>query len=96
MDDELNRRVREQLLKRYARMWPSGRHSGKPMFCTPKRGGSQHSKGKAIFDTAEQAKAFAAEVRRLCGDKTPTWVYACDRSRHGHVHLTTEKKYGQS
>lgn len=87
---ELDRKVREQLIRRYARLRPD---NGDPIFCTPAKTGSQHSKGKIIFDTPEKARAFDGEVKRLCGDKTPTYVYECDRSRNGHVHLTTERQH---
>lgn len=44
-------------------------------------------KPKVIFDTAADARAFAALVESL-GDG-PSRIYECKFSRHGHVHLTS-------
>lgn len=69
--------ARARIMSQYGRISTGNR----PMVCPPGR------EGKVIFDTREAAEAAEAALRRDCGSK-PQRIYECDRSKHGHLHLT--------
>ncbi len=72
--------IRADALARYART-----RNGKPVVCTPP--GEINIKPKVIFDTVQDAEAFAAIVAAIDG-ATQT-AYPCRYSHTGHIHLTT-------
>jgi hypothetical protein len=69
---------------------------GKPVQCVPgkgeviRRGWTVHtgSDGKVIYDDLEAAESAAKELARL--GWRPMIAYPCDRSKHGHYHLSTD------
>ena len=90
-DDE--RRHRE-ILRKYARRRPNRQ----PMFCQPSRderdGRSPRKQGpgtdgKPIYDGRENVAAAIVELEKLYG--LPLREYICNRSRHGHFHITTDR-----
>lgn len=86
--DQLTQSIRT-IVHRYARLMKSGR----PVQCTPGIGhiwqGDDHSAGKVIYDTADSAASAARQLRILTGQRF--WSYPCNRSRRGHLHLTTKR-----
>ena len=84
---------RGEVVLRHARL--TGR--GRPTFCSPTRaeqtgtvrvamgGGTD---GKVIYPTREAAEAAARELESLGARRLRP--YLCERSRHGHFHLTTD------
>lgn len=82
---------RQEILNRYARKFPSGR----PMLCQPSRqemlGGEVSGAFKVIYDSDKDAKDAARELCAL--GAPPMEPYPCPRSRHGHLHLKTIKRY---
>lgn len=85
--DELNARLRSQVILRYARLLPNGR----PIFCTPKASdyrvpGALRNKGKPCFPTAEAAEAARVELEKLGANRMH--VIECQRvGRTGRVHF---------
>ena len=84
---------RGDVVLRHARL--TGR--GRPTFCSPTRAeqsGAVHlqagpgTDGKVIYPTREAAEAAARELELLGARRLRP--YLCDRSRHGHFHLTTD------
>lgn len=81
------------IIRKYARPHPDGRRL---MKCTPSRIEvarddplDLRSVGKYIYDTPELAEACARELRDA--GHGPSYVYPCHRSKHGHVHLTSQR-----
>lgn len=76
------------VIVRYARL----RANGKPVRCDVSPNETDrarlHSQGKVIYDTYEDARDCVRELRRLTGSTTPSYVYGCNRSRRGHMHVT--------
>lgn len=83
------------IIARYARL----QTNGKPVRCTPSRAAVANddplgldSYKKVVFDTAEQARACAAELATVLDPSVVArYVYPCRRSRTGHVHLTSKR-----
>ncbi len=77
---------------RYARLNPK---TGRPLLCQPSRGeiaewtarGWAELKEKIIFDSPDAARQAARELQAL--GAAPMRPYPCERSRHGHAHLTS-------
>lgn len=82
---------RRKILERYARKLPNG----KPMLCKPPRkellAGEVPGAFKVIYNNAKDAGDAARELSRL--GAPPMTPYPCPRSKHGHHHLKTIKKY---
>lgn len=82
---------RHAIWRKYARV-----NNGAPVRCTPgKREIAQRgwtvptgSDGKVIYNDRESALAAAREFEQA--GLRPMTTYPCDRSKHGHYHLTTE------
>jgi hypothetical protein len=75
------------IARRYARLFPNGY----PMRCQAAliedRPDAQR---KIIYDTKEKALAARDELEKLDGAPRLR-AYECQRSQHGHYHLTTDK-----
>lgn len=92
MSDDRELTSRQAVWRKYARTF----RSGNPRICVPgqmeirERGWTVHtgSDGKVIYDTREQAEAAAKALRKL--GWPPLVAYPCDRSKHGHHHLTSK------
>lgn len=92
-DPRRGERIHEVVVK-HARLQANGR----PITCQPSQWDVRrddprdlHSWGKVVFDDEDAARACANELREVLRDETPSYVYPCRRSQHGHVHLTSEK-----
>lgn len=81
------KQLREQALTRYARCSPT---TGKPRLCDAllRADGVPSHKPKVIFNSVEDARAFAELLFAL--DGTVQVAYECKSSRHGHAHLASE------
>lgn len=89
--------ARREVLRRYARLYPSG----SPQFCTPAQAEvagevafrtTRGTTGKVIYPDWETAQQAATALQRL--GARPMAVYRCGRSRHGHCHLKTIVEIG--
>ncbi len=85
--------ARADVLLRHARLAGSGR----PIFCTPSRAEvagavplrqGRGTSGKVIYSTRDAAEAAGRELEQLGAHRLRP--YRCNRSRHGHFHLTTD------
>lgn len=85
---------RGDVVLRHARL--TGR--GRPTFCSPSRAEQsgavrlstgRGTDGKVIYPTQEAAEAAARELEELGARRLRP--YRCDRSRHGHYHLATDR-----
>jgi hypothetical protein len=85
---------RADVVLRHARL--TGR--GRPTFCSPSRAEQTGSvrlrhgagtDGKVIYPTLDAAEAAARELEELGARRLRP--YLCDRSRHGHFHLATDR-----
>lgn len=95
MDEEAATRLqvqRREIIRRYARL----KTNGKVTYCEPSkaelsgeipRRETSGSDSKVIYPDLESAEAAAREMTELLGD-APQRAYLCQRSRHGHAHLT--------
>lgn len=74
------------IVVKYARL-----RKGKPVRCkgsaADRADPRAHSIGKVIYDSEKIAAACAAELLAVLGKRQRP--YPCDRSRHGHAHLTS-------
>lgn len=90
----LDERVRASIIKQYARPLWSG-SDNKPMRCKAGKdergGGLLAAEGKIIYDSLEQAQAAADAMWRLLHERRQ-FPYPCERSKHGHYHLTTRRR----
>lgn len=84
---------RSEVLHRHAKLTKNGR----PIFCTPSQAEiegrvlprqTRGTDGKVIYPTREAAEAAARELESLGARVLRS--YRCERSRHGHFHLTTD------
>lgn len=89
-EERAKRKARQAVITKYARLFKSGQ----PMLCNPtaaeRAAGDGDpgwgSNGKIIYDTVLLADLAMAELIAL--GASPMRVYECERSKHGHVHLT--------
>jgi hypothetical protein len=93
IDDAQAMRARRAVLLKWARVC-----NGRPLLCLPSaaelRGDAPHkttwgTNYKVIYDSEYKARLAARELESLGSE--PMRFYPCDRSRHGHVHLTKDK-----
>lgn len=94
----LDHHLAQVVIRKYARMIDEDRYAR----CTPgfdewraahdRRGKTNepHSASKAIYDSREAAEAAAAELTAI--DGWPLYAYPCERSKHGHYHLTRKQR----
>lgn len=86
--ERMTPRTLHDVIRKYARL----RTNGKPVRCYPSvnevDGAKLHSRGKVIFNSVERARDCALELVKRFEDTETTYVYPCNRSRHGHVHMT--------
>jgi hypothetical protein len=88
----MSKKARRGIIARYARRdW-----RGRVAFCTPSkaeldgeapRRETSGTDGKVIFPDLESAEQAARELEAL--GNGPQRAYVCNRSRHGHAHLTS-------